>query len=385
MKNMKKEELDQTLKKMDELTAKSDIENIDQFKVALIADGFARRNEFDKSVQILSDYYQKNPMCNDVKQITQRIEKNINDYLKYLSDQGKNKQVLQTYEKYSDNWLKLQDRIDTSYLLGQSFDAAGAYDEAIKNYLITKNKMNAIQNTPQQQIVSVREYLPTFDTLNLKIAKAYFNAKDFQQSYQTLQEIKNPFSMSESEQIERVQLAANLSQEKGDVDSAIRYLTELDRVWRGSPMLTIPINKQLGQLLYKKKKLEEAKKPLNRVLELAEENKSSDLVPIREAANTLADIYIEQKKSDEAINVFQKLLAHYEENYGLPKERYRLGDLYFQKGELKKAENVWSELKGENSAFWNKIAQDKIQQANWKDEYKKYLKRIPAMSQMEKQ
>lgn len=385
MKNMKKEELDQTLKKMDELTAKSDVPNIDQFKVALIADGFARRKEFEKSIQILSDYYQQNPMRNDVQQVTQRIVKNINDYLKYLSDEKKEKQVLDTYEKYADSWLKKEDRIDTNYLLGLSYDSAGAFEEAIKKYTITKEKMQAIQNTPQQKIIEVREYLPTFDTLNLKLANAYFNSKNFQSSYQTLQLIKNPFSMSEPEQIERVQLAAELSQEKGDVDAAIRYLTELDRVWSGNPALTIPINKQLGLVQYKRKNLEEAKKPLNKVLDLAEEHNSEDFLPVKEAANTLADILIEQKKTDEAAAILQKLLSLYEEKVDLPKERFRLGDIYFKKGEIKKAENIWSELKGDNSAFWGKIAQDKIQQANWKDEYKKYLKRIPAMSQMEKQ
>lgn len=385
MKNMKKEELEQTLKKMDELTLKSDVPNIDQFKVALIADGFARRQDYEKSIQILSDFYQQNPMRADIQQVTHRIVKNINDYLKYLSDQKKDKQVLETYEKYADNWLKQQDRIDTSYLLGLSYDSAGAYEEAIKKYTNTKDRMLAIQNTPQQKIVEVREYLPSFDTLNLKLAKAYYNSKDFQNSYQALQQIKSPFTMSEAEQIERVQVAAELSQEKGDVDAAIRYLTELDRVWKGNPALLIPVNKQLGQLQYKKKNYEEAKKSLNKVLELAEQNNSTNLTSLREAANTLTDIFIDQKNSGDAIGVLEKFLNTYEEKNDLPKERFRLGELYFQKGEIKKAENIWSELKGKDSNFWNKVAQNKLQQANWKEEYKKYLKRIPAMSQMEKQ
>lgn len=385
MKGMKKEELDLTLKKMDELALKSDVENIDQFKVALIADGFAKRKDFDRSIEILTDYYQKNPMRSDIQQVTNRIVKSINDYMKHLSDLEQYKKVLDVYAKYSDTWLKAQDRIDTNYFLGLSYDNAGAYEEAIKKFNNVKDRMLAIQNTPQQKIIDVREYLPTLDSLYLKLAESNFNQKNLQQSYLNLDKIKQPFNMTEDEQIQRVSLAAELSEQKGDTDSAIRYLTELDRVWNGKPELIIPINNRLGQLQYKDKKPEQAKKALTKTLELAEANPPENPIAIIEAANVLADINIEQKKIDEAISVFDKVLKIYEDKADLPKEKFRLGDLYFQKGELKKAETVWSGIKGKNSDLWSKVAQDKLQQANWREEYKKYLKRIPAMSQMEKQ
>jgi len=51
MKAMKTEELDETLKKMDSLAEKSELENIDQFKTAMVADGFSRRQNYTRAIE----------------------------------------------------------------------------------------------------------------------------------------------------------------------------------------------------------------------------------------------------------------------------------------------------------------------------------------------
>ena len=50
MKSMKNEELDLTLQKMDDLAKKSDLPNVDQFKVTMLADGFSKRKNFTREV-----------------------------------------------------------------------------------------------------------------------------------------------------------------------------------------------------------------------------------------------------------------------------------------------------------------------------------------------
>jgi hypothetical protein len=60
-----------------------------------------------------------------------------------------------------------------------------------------------------------------------------------------------------------------------------------------------------------------------------------------------------------------------------------LGDLLFKKGEIKKAGAVWEKIKDENDNIWKKLAQEKLNQADWDTNYKKHIKRIPAMAQKE--
>jgi hypothetical protein len=63
--------------------------------------------------------------------------------------------------------------------------------------------------------------------------------------------------------------------------------------------------------------------------------------------------------------------------------KYRIGDILFENGDLPAAEKEWSHLgKG---TIWAKMAQEKIDGAKWKDQYKKYINRIPAMSGFEKE
>jgi len=69
----------------------------------------------------------------------------------------------------------------------------------------------------------------------------------------------------------------------------------------------------------------------------------------------------------------------------LNQERYFLGNLYFDKGEIKKAELAWNDIKDEDVNLWKKLSQEKLNQAAWDTDYKKHLKRIPAMSLLKEQ
>ena len=130
MKSMKEQELRETITKMNELSTKSDLENIDQFKATMISDGYARRDEYDKSIEILTSFYQSAPTRKNSDQVTKRIIKNIHDQIRYFSNQNKHKIVLSTVQKYSDTWLRKNERIDTGYIIGKAYQSAGACSTA---------------------------------------------------------------------------------------------------------------------------------------------------------------------------------------------------------------------------------------------------------------
>ncbi len=385
MKSMKNEEVQKTILKMDELSQKSELINIDQFKTTMIADGFTRRMEHEKAIEILSDFYQKNPNRPDSKQVTKRIIRNIYDQIKYFSDSGKHRDVLKTYQKYSDTWLKYRDRIDTDFFLGLAYEKAGDFDVALNKYTKTYQGLQAIKGTEKEKWVAVTEDIPSDDVLNLRIADCYFQTKKFQEAYQQIEKIKSPHLLSEADQVLRVQLASNLYEQKGDIDTAMRYLSELVRVWNGKQELAVGPLLDLADMYKKKNNFDEAQKSLEKVLEIAENNKKVTPRQIIQAANNSADLYLKENKTDEAAKKYTYILDRLDSNQNLAEERYKLGEIYFKKGEVKKAENIWSKLKPDQGAVWIKITKNKIQESQWKDEYKKYLKRIPAMSKIEDQ
>lgn len=385
MKAMKSEELEETLKKMDTLAEKSELQNIDQFKTAVLADGFSRRQDYTRAIEILSAFYQQNPTRPDSKQVTQRIVRNVNDELKYLADKKDFKDLLKTYKNYADGWLKGQSRIDTDYLLGLAYENAGAYGVAVEKFSKTLDRLNKLAGAPQEKEVRVNEYLPSLDELNLKLSENLYADKDFQGAYRSLEKIKNPLQLTEPDQINRILLASKLYEQKGDTEASIRYLSELARLWTGSPDLALPVYMRLASMQVKQNSVSDALGNFKKSLEVLSRQENPDEKMIRELGRSYMGLLVKQDKTDEAIAMMNQLVQKFEPKYKMSEEKYQLGILYFKKGELKKAEQTWAGISESEGGIWKKLANEKLQQASWDEDYKKHIKRIPAMSQMEGQ
>lgn len=383
MKSMKPEELNLTLKKMKELSEKSDLENIDQFTIAMTSDGFSRRKDYLKSIEILSKFYQENPTRADAMQVTSRILKNLNDQLYDLAEEKNFKKLLQTHQMYSDTWLHHQNRIDTDYMLGLSYENAGDYDTAIEKFSSTMEKLSRITNTPQEKEIRIKEHLPTIDSLQLKIAENLFENKKFQDSYKGLEKIKFPLKLTEEDQIKRIILASKLYEQKGDAETAIRYLSEMSRLWKGSLDVELPALIRLGEMQNKYNNPAISMETFKNCREIILKQERPDLLQLRRISRNFVEISAQQKKSDEAIQFLEGLVKKFDSQLNLSEEKYELGQLYFAKGEIKKASLAWESIPEDKNEIWKKLANEKLQQANWDSSYKKHIKRIPAMSQME--
>ncbi len=53
--------------------------------------------------------------------------------------------------------------------------------------------------------------------------------------------------------------------------------------------------------------------------------------------------------------------------------------MLFDKGDLKAAQNYWKPLQENKDNIWGKLASEQTKDKEFDDEYKKYIKRIPAM------
>ena len=380
MQGMKPKEVEKAVKDIQSLAEVSDLPKIAQFANLMTAEGYGRRKDYDKAIDLLVKYYQANPTTADTALLSNRIVKNVNENLAGLVDQGKFIDALKWHNKYADNWLKNSDRIDTKYNVAKAYEQAGVFKQAEGLYEETLNKIYSMKGSKASKERNIFERLPTDDEINLRLAIVQANMDKSANAYQSLLNIKNPEKLSDVEQIERVQLAADLLEKRGEHDSAIRYLTELLKEWSGISELVAEPYLKLAQLEIKKGNIDDAIQSLNKISTLMDDSKKVSPATHEKSLELLSDLYLKKNKSEEAVVALQKLLDLYENTKPLSSYRYKLGQIYFNQGEMQKAADTWNELKSEKNDFWYKLAQEKLKSSEWNDEYKKYIKRIPAMA-----
>ncbi len=98
MKGMKPKEVSNAVTEIMSLAKKIDLPNMEQFATVMVADGYTRREEPQKAVDLLSKYYKEHPTSVDVPLITNRIVANINDKLESEVDSGNFITALKTHE-----------------------------------------------------------------------------------------------------------------------------------------------------------------------------------------------------------------------------------------------------------------------------------------------
>lgn len=380
MNTMKPKEVEKAVKDIQELSKQSNLPKIDQFATLMIAEGYNRRQEYDKAIDLLVKYYQAFPNTADTGLLQNRIVKNINEDLKNRVDKGDFINALRLHNKFADNWLKSSNRIDTKFNVGRAFEQSGVFNQAETLYKDVLNQLYALKGTPAGRERNVFEKLPSEDELNLRLASVAMQNNKMAPAYDYLKSIKNPEQLPERDQIERVQMASTLLDQRGETDSAIRYLTELLKVWAGLPELVADPYLHLAQLELKKGQTDNALESLKKIDQLMDDSKKVNKATHAKSLEMQGDLLLKKGDTDGAVATYQKMLDLYEKERPLASYRYKVGELYFNKGEIQKAAQVWNDLKGEKNDFWYKLSQEQLKGSDWKNEYQKYIKRIPAMS-----
>ncbi|MBO9665254.1 MAG: tetratricopeptide repeat protein, partial [Bdellovibrio sp.] len=143
MKGMKQKEAANAVQEIMELAKKVDLPNMEQFATVMVADGYSQRNEYDRSIDLLSKYYKEHPTSVDAPLLTGRIIANVNNKLHSQVEAGDFIGALKTHKQYADNWLKNSKRLDTKFNVGRAFEMAGVPVESEKYYKDVLNKVYA--------------------------------------------------------------------------------------------------------------------------------------------------------------------------------------------------------------------------------------------------
>lgn len=364
--------------------AESELPGLQQMGAFVISEGYLKRNNFAESRNWLERFYKENLNTVDKNDLRRRIVRVIQEDLNNSVKLGQPVQALQTYEKYKDSYFKHVDRIDTQFLLANAYHVLGAEGEAESRLKKVLNRLYAIRGSSEEKERRVLERLPLISSVQLKLGKSFIQQNKKTEAYKVLSEIKNPEEMSQSEQVERVILFSHLMESRGESESAVRYLTELIREWRSEPVKVAEPYLELAKIERKMGRPDEAKRSLEMINTLKTSNPEvSDRVHF-ESLELVAQIEDDAKNFKEAAASYQKAVSLYP-NRVSDRTRFRLGEVYLILGERNSAEAAWKPLESSKQPIWGKLAREKLSEKDWKQNYNKYIQRIPAAEAINKQ
>lgn len=384
MPTMKERELKDALREIDEIVARdADLPSIQEFKVITVADAMTARGEYDEATEKLVQFYKENTQSKQLPLVKVRIVRNLAESVREAVDKGDFIQALRLYSRDQSSWLKGNKRADLPFLAARAYETAGVFDEAAKNYRETLSRLE----TQRPQDRDAFEALISKESVHLRLATMAAAKRDYSGAEAQLKRIRDVAGLSSREQIERAGLAADVAEARGQGDLARKYLAEVIRSFTGKTAedaaILAPLQLRMAKLAIKDKDHKSAATSLEAALALAEKAGEAGEKTKAAILETRAEVFLAQGKRNDAIESYRALLtmpvATAEgSRSGYDSVRYRLGQLLFEAGDLKGAETAWGELSKNEKNLWSRLAAEQMSGAKWREEYKKYIDRIPA-------
>jgi hypothetical protein len=379
-KSMKEKEMSIALKEIDEMSKNTNLPRMGEFVTLMIAEGQNRRGDYRQALDRLLVYFRSHPTTANFEVIEARIQKNIADVLRNEVEKGSFFEALKFNGQFANTWLKKADRLDTQYFQAKAYEQAGVFDKSESLYKSLIAKMTAPAWKKEERRRKVHEYLPSEGEVRVRLARIYKEQKKYPESLEQLK-LVGP-GLSDVLEVEKVQTGAAVAEASGDIKSATRYLSQLTSNWQGQPELLVSPYVKLAELYLKEKNMIEAEKSIVYV-----ENLKNNNIKIEDSlwAKTLqlkGDHRLASGQKLAAVESYQQLLDEYETKFPLQNIRYKTGLVLFEEGDVRGAEKVWLSLNSTSGSFYKKLAQEKIDQSQWMDSYKRYIDRIPAAESM---
>lgn len=380
MKSMNDKELKKAIEEMNQVAAKSPLPTINEFVKLMTADGFQRRGENDTALKELITFYQAHPTSTNLDLFRSRILRNISEVLQTQQSQGKFLDVLQTQARYAKTWLKNTDRIDVPYMVGRAYEEAGAYTEAQKYFQETLAHRLKIAGTANEKERKVAEILPSAESIRLRLAAVAMNLRQYPEAYRQLDQLRDPSKLSMNENGERTLLLSQVFRERGQLDKAKAALTEFIAQWKGEPAQLVRNILSLAELNLKMEEPVEAERQADQIIQMRQMGAKISDDHLAKALEYKGQSLQAQKKDMAAVETYQQLLDDFESQRPLGSIRYRVGDILFKRGDLAGAEKIWSKLDQAKYGTLKRLAEERLEYAQWRNDHRKYIKRIPAMS-----
>ena len=393
-KMMKDRELKDALLEIDEIVKRdADLPFIQEFRVISVADAFNERKEYERATKDLIQFYKENTQSKHLPLIKGRIVRNLSDNIRSYVDRGDFIQGLRLYSRDQSGWLKGIRRADLPFYAAKAYDAAGVLGDSAEQYRETLARLES--QTPDSR--DVFEAPISKESVRLRLAAVAAQNRDYAAAEAELKQIKDLAKLSEVEQSERAGLAADVAEARGQTDLARKFLADVIKAMAtkdANVAVVAPLHLRVAKLALKSKDFKSAESAIETAISGIDKGLEAQGGPVADlekqkagALEVKAEVALARGKPKEAIQAFATLLELPVANAdasrkGFDSVRYRMGKLQFEAGDLKSAEATWKGLAQDEKNLWRRLASEQMSGAKWRDEYKKYIERIPAAAEI---
>lgn len=393
-KMMKDRELKDALLEIDEIVKRdADLPFIQEFRVISVADAFNERKEYERATKDLIQFYKENTQSKHLPLIKGRIVRNLSDNIRSYVDRGDFIQGLRLYSRDQSGWLKGIRRADLPFYAAKAYEAAGVLGDSAEQYRETLARLES--QTPDTR--DVFEAPISKESVRLRLAAVAAQNRDYAAAEAELKQIKDLATLSEVEQSERAGLAADVAEARGQTDLARKFLADVIKAMAtkdANVAVVAPLHLRVAKLALKSKDFKSAESAIETAISGIDKGLEAQGGPVADlekqkagALEVKAEVALARGKPKEAIQAFATLLELPVANAdasrkGFDSVRYRMGKLQFEAGDLKSAETTWKGLAQDEKNLWRRLASEQMSGAKWRDEYKKYIERIPAAAEI---
>ncbi len=372
-KDMKEKELEASVAEIKKREKAIDLHQVDEFSAFMISDGYYTRGEYLNAANTLINYFQVNPKPVNIKKFEKRISRAIAGEVRELLNTGDTVKALHIIESHQKSWLSKSRRVDVQLFRGMAYEKMDLFDEALDSYQRIEQRMKDIAGTKEERERKVFEYYPTFDQINLRQAVVQYQMGDKNKSLAFLNKVKK---INELDPDSKVDFHFTLSQIAFDNK---KYKESLQTANLVNKSAIIDADKRQKFNIFLSK-VYEKNQQFDKAISILEEfhkkfKGEQDQVYV---LSRLFQLYRSKGLKEKAIKTGEELIASYGNSNNLDKERYYLGELYFNNNNEKKAQRTWKGLT--KKSMWEELANNKMVSGNWKKQTEEKMNRIPAMA-----
>ncbi len=365
----------------DDLPKYNHLPDLEPFVILTLAKANLNRGDYSGPLESLTKFYKTNVFSPHLPLFKDLIVRAIKKETLHFYDEGSALKAVETYLTYKDSWLKNLDQPDLYFHLGQAYESLNLNDDATQAYT---NSLNALKHISPHDAREDRAWKqnPTLDQIYLRLAATSLKDENLKKTAQYLGEIRNPEVLSEPEKVERSLILSSLAEKEERTDLAMFALKDLNEHWKGKSELLAEAWLRIGRLEARNENYTKALPWVTKVLTAAEDsNTKVKGETLRSSLELNGDILSHLGETKQAIENYKKYLDQFGANSSSAAVKYKLGKIYFDQKDLRSASDVWSGLKGDESAkVWAKMANENLSQAKWDAKYDRYLQRSPERS-----
>jgi TolA-binding protein len=372
-KDMGDEELKTSIQEIREIGRRIDLHQIDEFSNFMISEGFYERGDYLEAANTLINYFQVNPKPVNIKKFEKRISRAIAGEVRQLLKKGDVVNGLNIIESHQKSWLSKSRRVDVQYFRAKALEMMYLFDDALDSYERLEKRMLGLRGTKEEKERKVFEYYPSFDEIFVRQAVSRYAKGEKKLSLQLLKKVKEIAQLDPQSKADFHFTLAQLSFDAKKYDESLKTIELVDSSIIQDPEKREKFNVFLSEVYEKNRMFDKALSILEKFYEKYRGEQDQVYVLSR-----LFQLYRSKGMKDKAIATGETLLTDYTGKYNLDKERYYLGELYFNQDNEKEATRVWKDLT--KKSMWSELARNKQVSDGWKQEAENKMNRIPAMA-----